>query len=273
MRRTTRSRAESSRGWRREICFYWIGKPTWRTPASTGPLGSRWENFSKKSHDPYCCHCQSVCFPSLKKHPGRCTGTVTSTYNGRITRCPLSTWAARCGRGGRRGWCASTISAANRLLCTPVTNRESLPPIRHTFTTTPPAEDHEALDKRMTSAWTDLQVSRKPQQPQLAHTGENDFSRRRHLCAERESSATGRSPVRWSVWFGLHVLSVFVSPRNVTILINGIISRWRMHAAHAVRDFRFEGLYSLASAKTPFEKELRVADERYVFREKLRVAI
>src|SRR5206468_11158464 len=92
--------------------------------------------------------------------------------------------------------------------------------------------------------------------------------------AERESSATGRSPVRrWSVWFGLHVLSVFVSPGNVTILINGIISRWSMHAAHSVRDFRFEGLYSLAAAKTPFEKELRVADERYVFREKLRVAI
>src|SRR2546427_9161436 len=36
------------------------------------------------------------------------------------------------------------------------------------------------------------------------------------ILAERESSATGRSLVRWSVWFGLHVLSVFVSPGNVT---------------------------------------------------------
>ena len=54
---------------------------------------------------------------------GWSTATATSRWPRRTTRCRRSTWAARSGCAGTRGWCGSSISASSRSPCTCGTSR------------------------------------------------------------------------------------------------------------------------------------------------------
>ena len=54
--------------------------------------------------------CRRVCSRCSRKPRARCIGTAISSCSGLITPCRRSMWAARSGRAGSPGWCASSIS-------------------------------------------------------------------------------------------------------------------------------------------------------------------